>query len=165
MEAAAMDEHNEKIDADILKGREDILRARRAAANGRQSNNEAPDAPPEKSSADRDSKKKPPPNVPRELSPMMKAVVDASRRRRTEHEVSDVPVFDVAKKVLARQRQQTAAKRTAPPKILTAKPAEQTQIQTRIDQLEYNRPSYNSLVAEIVTRDIDRLCRGQSLKD
>ncbi len=160
-----MNEPNEKIDADILKGREDILRARRTAANSRQSSNEASDAPPEKSSADRDSKKKPPPNVPRELSPMMKAVVDANRQRRTERGASDVPVFDVAKKVLARQRQETAAKRTAPPKIPTAKPAEQTQIQTRIDQIEYNKPSYNSLVAEIVARDVDRLCRGQSLTD
>jgi hypothetical protein len=158
-----MDERNENIDPDILKGREDILRARRAAANSEQPNNETPDGPREKSPADRDSKKKPPPNVPREPSPMMKAVVDASRQKRTERGASDVPVFDVTKKVLARQRRETAAKRTAPLKIPAAKPAGKTQIQTRTDQLEYSKPSYNSLVAEIVAGDIDRLCRGQSL--
>ncbi len=159
MEAAATNEHNEKIDPDVLKGREDILRARKAADN-RQPSAQDPVQSPGKSHTDPDLKKTPPQNVPREPSPMMKAVVDANRRKRSESGTPDVPAFDVAQKILVRQRQAAAAKRTAPLKTRTTEPAKLEYIQTRIDQIEYNRPSYNKLVSEIVARDIDRLCRG-----
>jgi hypothetical protein len=161
-----MGEHNEKIDPDILRGREDILRARRAAA-GRQSGDENPAQSSGKSHAASDSDKAPLRNTPQstehimaEPSPMMKAVVDANKQKRTEQKASDVPVFDVAQKILVRQRQAAAAKRTAPTKARTAEPAEPVHFQTRIDRIEHNRPGYNRIVAEIVARDIDGLCRG-----
>jgi hypothetical protein len=139
-----MNEHNEKIDPDILKGREDILRARRKETQSRDSNNT-------------DTEKQPPSKIPQEPSPMMKAVVDANRQKRPEQGRSDIPVFDVSQKILAQQRQSTAAKRTAPLKRRHAEISRPTHIHTR---LEYNRPPHNSLIADIVARDIDRHCRG-----
>jgi hypothetical protein len=157
-----MDQQDDKIDADILKGREDILRARKAAATNK-STDEVRNKPSVSSHAAGGLEENRPGSTPREPSSMMKAVFDANKQIRAERQGSDVPVFDVAHKILATQRQAASAKRTAPPKMPAVKPAVQARIQTRTDQIEYNRPSYNSLIAEIVTRDIDGLCRGQAV--
>jgi hypothetical protein len=142
-----MNEHDEKIDPDILKGREDILRARGKEAAGRGSNSAGPE-------------KQQPRKIPQEPSPIMKAVVDANRQKRPERGQSDIPVFDVSQKILVRQRQSATAKRTAPLKKHPAEHNEPFHTQARRNRIEYNRPEHNSLVAEIVARDIDRYCRG-----
>jgi hypothetical protein len=141
-----MNEHNEKIDPDILKGREDILRARRKETAGRGSNNADPE-------------KRQPQNIPQEPSPIMKAVVDANRQKNPVRSSSDIPKFDVSQKILARQRQSATAKRTAPQKSHRPESSGQVHNQVRTGRIEYNRPAHNSLVAEIVARDIDRFCR------
>jgi hypothetical protein len=136
--AVVMNEHDEKIDSDILKGREDIQRALRTEEPG-------------------DPEKSPPRRILREPSPIMKAVVDANRQKNLQRGTSDIPAFDVSQKILARQRQSTTAKRTAPLKRSQPETSGPAHIQTRV---EYSRPLHNSLVADIVARDIDRYCRG-----
>jgi len=152
-----MNEHNENVDPDILKGREDILRARRAKAAGHSSSNAESDKPAAQSQTADDPEKQQPRKIPQEPSPIMKAVVDANRQKNPQRSQSDIPVFDVSQKILARQRQSAARKRTAPLKSRQAEVSGPIHIQTRI---EYNRPIHNSLVADIVARDIDRFCQG-----
>jgi hypothetical protein len=145
LKVAVMNERKENIDPDILKGREDILRAHRKEMAGLASNNADPE-------------KQPPRNMPQEPSPIMKAVVDANRQKNPQRGKSDIPAFDVSRKILARQRQSAAAKRTAPLKRRQTEISTPVRIQTRI---EYYRPPHNSLVADIVARDIDRFCQGK----
>jgi len=151
-----MNEHNKNIDPDILKGREDILRARRAKAAGQNSSNDESDKPAVQSQTAGDPEKQQPRKIPQEPSPIMKAVVDANRQKNPKRGQLDIPVFDVSQKILARQRQSAAEKRTAPLKRRQTEISGPVHIQTRI---EYNRPIHNSLVADIVARDIDRFCR------
>ncbi len=155
-----MNEHSENIDPDILKGREDILRARRAETAGRHSSTAEPDKLPAQPDITGDTEKHPPRKIPQEPSPIMKAVVDANRQKLPKRRESDIPVFDVSQKILVRQRQSASTKRTAPLKRHPAETSETVHIQARPNRIEYNRPDHNCLVAEIVTRDIDRLCHG-----
>ena len=133
-----MNEHEDTIDPDILKGREDIQRARKAERPGK-------------------LEKSPSRKIPQAPSPIMKAVVDANRQKHPQRGQSDIPVFDVSQKILARQRQSAASRRTAPRKMRQANIAGPVHIQTRI---EYNEPIHNNLIADIVARDINRFFRG-----
>ena len=158
-----MGHNDEKIDDDILKAKENILRARKAASRNRQPSNKDSDKSVSSSDSVKGSEKKPAQNIPLEPSPMMKAVVDANKQKSTDREAPDVPKFDVARKILAQQRKVAAAKRTAPVKAQPDKPSAAQRVHARKDQIDYTRPGYNNLVAEIVARDIDRLSRGQPL--
>jgi len=148
-----MGQSDEKLDADILKGREDILRARKAADNHIPTGKN----PPLPSGKSQDRQRA----APAEPSPLMKAVVDANKPGRADREASDVPSFDVAQKILARERQAAAAKRTAPLRPQTAKVAQPAPAPAPKDQIEQHRPSYNGFIAQIVARDIHRLCHAQ----
>ena len=158
-----MGHNDEKIDDDILKAKENILRARKAVSHNRRPSNKDSDKSVSGSDSVKGSEKKPAQNIPQEPSPMMKAVVDANKQKSTDHEASSVPKFDVARKILAQQRKTTASKRKAPIKIQMDKTRQEQKILTRKDQIDYTRPGYNNLVAEIVARDINRLSRGQPL--
>ncbi|MFA5424048.1 MAG: hypothetical protein WC374_09355 [Phycisphaerae bacterium] len=98
-------------------------------------------------------------SLPLEPSELMKAVVEANRRKRNQSDNPDVPVFDVSQKILAGQRRYAAAKRTAPVKINSFVPAP-PQTDTKKEQLEFVMPVYSNIIAEIVARDIQAFCRG-----
>jgi len=75
---------------------------------------------------------------------------------------SGIPTFDLGQQILAEQRKVAAVKRrgpgmrgTAPPKIPQAQPASDADGRAGAELSERDR-----IVAEIVARDIDRLCRG-----
>lgn len=144
-----MADEEQRLDADILKGRQDILRARKAVDNRPPiSQNPLP-------SSDKSHQHH---AVPAEPSPLIKAVVDANKQDRTSRDTSGVPSFNVAQKILARQRQEAAAKRIAPLRTQTAKPAQPIPGAAPKDQIEQHTPTYNRVVAQIVARDIHRLC-------
>ena len=158
-----MGHNDEKIDDDILKAKENILRARKAASRNRQPSNKDSDKSVSSSDSVKGPERKPAQNIPQEPSPMMKAVVNANKQKSTDREASGVPKFDVARKILAQQRKTTASKRKAPVKIQMDKTRQEQKILTRKDQIDYTRPGYNNLVAEIVARDIKKLSRGKAL--
>lgn len=156
-----MNEHNEKIDPDILKGRDDISRARRAKASDPSSKKANSDEPEVQPKTENQQEKQLARKVPREPSPVMKAVVDANRQKQpARDEQSEIPAFDVSKKILARQRMAATAKRTAPMNRSQTEHFKQTRRSPLTARIEYIRPPHNSLVADIVARDIDRLCRA-----
>jgi hypothetical protein len=102
-------------------------------------------------------------NTPLEPSPMMKAVVDANKKNDANRQTSEVPRFDIARKILSQQRKTSAARRTAPVKSQVNEPPALQRIHTRKERIDYTRPGYKNLIAEIVAKDIDRLSRDQSL--
>lgn len=135
-----MDPEENKIDADIAKGKEDILRARKAK---------------QQMPIDDVSKAR----SPQEPSELMRAVVDANKRKHTQRDKSNVPSFDVAEKIMAKQRRTTSARRAAPDKIPIVEippKSKSTPPMTspRVDIIPRTRPNSNSMIAEIVTRDI-----------
>jgi len=149
-----MDQSDEKIDADILKGREDILRARKAADN----RIPTPDKSGPLSSGKSQNQPRQIGAAPAEPSPLMKAVVDANKQALAARDTSAVPRFNVADRILTRQRHESAAKRTAPLRPQTAKAAQPTPAAAPKDQIEQHRPTCNTVIAQIVARDIHRLC-------
>lgn len=92
-------------------------------------------------------------SLPLEPSELMKAVIEANRRKRNQSENPEVPVFDISQKILANQRRYTAAKRTSPVKINSFVPAP-PQTDGKKEQLEFVMPAYSNIIAEIVARDI-----------
>jgi len=81
-------------------------------------------------------------------------------------EQTEIPRFDLAEEIMAEQRKITAIKRKAPDKKI------EYQIKARIQEQEVKTISYTTeqmvpslpeqekIIAEIVARDIQRLCRG-----
>ncbi len=96
-----------------------------------------------------------------------------ANRYRTEplkmpQEQSEIPRFDLAEEIMAEQRKITAIKRKAPDKKI------EYQIEARmrkqevkpnsytIEQMVPSLPEQEKIITEIVARDIERLCRGNS---
>ncbi|MBN1795142.1 MAG: hypothetical protein JW804_00555 [Sedimentisphaerales bacterium] len=149
-----MPDKNEKLDPDILKAKMDILRARKAA-----------------------SKEKPQPGNTEEkqseqMSDLISDVVRANKASHQNRKQTDVPEFDVSKKILSQQRNASATRRTAPGKT-QPQPTQSVKPAAAPDKFEaaekpqavtskLSEPSYNSLIAEIVVRDITRLCHSEA---
>jgi hypothetical protein len=77
---------------------------------------------------------------------------------------SEIPTFDLGQQILAEQRKVAAVKRkgpgmrgTAPPRTPQAQPASGTDGRPGAELSERDR-----IIAEIVARDIGRLCRGDA---
>jgi hypothetical protein len=80
-----------------------------------------------------------------------------------EQKQIEVPSFDLAEEIMASQRKISAIKRKAPGKKTTDE-----KIRSQAEPVRYTieppmpaSPEEDRIIAEIVTRDIDRLCRGQ----
>lgn len=92
-----------------------------------------------------------------------KDVIPGSPDRRAEDTDIDVPRFDLGEQAVSQHRQAAAVKRKAPgtgaePKASPrAEPQQAKQRQTALPRA----PQYDPIIAEIVARDIERLCRGQ----
>ena len=73
----------------------------------------------------------------------------------------DIPKFNLAEEILAEQRKITAIKRKAPSQKIETAP--QTHKAEQTDSIGWSMPEltqHDQVVAEIVARDIKRLCRG-----
>ena len=145
-----MPNENEKLDPDILKAKMDIHRAQKAVSkeNHRCDNTE------EKQSE--------------QMSDLISDVVRANKTVHQDRKQTQIPEFDVSKKILSGQRNASATRRTAPGKIQPQQiqPAEPVAVPANSESAEKPQaaknklpePGYNSLIAEIVDRDITRLC-------
>ena len=79
-------------------------------------------------------------------------------------ETTEIPKFDLAEQIMAEQRKVTAIRRKAPGKKTKA-PDLQPRIQSTgcaIRQQARTLPEKELIIAEIVTRDIEKLYRGDS---
>lgn len=137
----------EKLDPDILKAKMDILRNRNGGA--------------EKSSQQNNNNQQ-----PIEMSDLMSDVVKANKAGRTDAEQSGIPTFDISKRILSQHRKATASRRAAPVKTRPESPLPSEVVLPPVKKSigsAVTRPSSNWLIAEIVARDIKRLCHGQGL--
>jgi hypothetical protein len=182
-------ENNEQFDSDILQCKKDILRARdikpvspapkkkkteqeaesQENANAIQSTDAAGISIQKEKESREDKTSIPlaPPQVEaipaKETAPLPKPMVSVDKKEKAE-----IPKFDLAEEIMAEQRKITAIKRKAPGKKTEAqrsepqaKPAGYTTIEQPVPTL----PEQDQIIAEIVARDIERLCRGYDSAD
>ena len=79
----------------------------------------------------------------------------------------EIPRFDLAEEIMAEQRKITAIRRKAPGKKFEAQP-ERPQAKPIDYTIELSIPwqaEQDRIIAEIVARDIEELCRGDDLTD
>ncbi|MBA7633734.1 hypothetical protein ES703_41305 [subsurface metagenome] len=153
---------NKQIDADILQCKADILRARDImpeppppykkeethqkpkSQNGSENTTHSADAVPKSAEEEKPAK-------------------SASKQQ----EKMEIPRFDLAEEIMAEQRKITAIRRKAPGKKIEAQP-EWPQAKPVGYGIERSIPweaEQDQIIAEIVTRDIEKLCRGDYLAD
>jgi len=82
-----------------------------------------------------------------------------------EQKQTEIPSFDLAEEIMANQRKITAIKRKAP-----GKKTKVEKVRPQAERLGYTieppmpaSPQEDRIIAEIVARDIDRMCRGGTL--
>jgi len=88
----------------------------------------------------------------------------------TVQEKTKIPKFDLAEEIMAEQRKITSIKRKAPGKKIEplrtqGQGPEAESIGHTIEQPTPVSSEQNKIIAEIVARDIERLCRGDYLAD
>ncbi len=161
-----MAEDKQKIDSDILKGRQDILRAKKAA----EQKTAVPKTIEPKAAA------------PAKPTPLMAAVV--ANKVKTERKDEHIPSFNVAERILSDQRKASSEKRKSPnqkpaetppspptperlPLNIPAAPAATTVFSVKreyIDALSLSQPVnsiQSTIISEIVARDIKNFCLGK----
>ena len=183
-------ENNEQFDSDILQCKKDILRARdikpvspapkkkktdqeaesqERDANAIQSTDTA-EISIQKEKESREDATSIPVALPqaeaiprKETAPLPKPVVSVEKKEKAE-----IPKFDLAEEIMAEQRKITAVKRKAPGKKTEdqrAEPQAEPVGYTTIEQPVPTPPEQDQIIAEIVARDIERLCRGYDSAD
>jgi len=154
-------ENNEQFDADILRCKVDILRARDIMPGNAPSYKE-------------ETRQKPKPQNDSENTTRLAdaAPIPAEKEKpaesvSTQQEKTEIPRFDLAEEIMAEQRKITAIRRKAPSKKFEAQP-ERPQAKPIDYTIERSIPwqmEQDQIIAEIVTRDIEKLCRGDYLTD
>jgi hypothetical protein len=175
-------ENEEQFDSDILQCKADILRARDIKPGSPPPQKKETDKEAEPQERDENASKStdteeissqkegepredtsaiPIETMPRkEAAPLPKPVVSAEKKEKAE-----IPRFDLAEEIMAEQRKITAIKRKAPGKKTeaeTSEPEAEPADHTTIEQPALTLPEQDRIIAEIVARDIERLCRGDT---
>ncbi len=135
--------NDEQFDADSLQRKSDILRARDIIPSYKNRTGQEPDS-------QQTGKNEPsPPAVP-------KTPVE------TNQKTSEIPKFNLAEDIMAEQRRITAIRRKAPGEKDEAQRQEQEAESAghTIGQPSPALSEQEQIIAEIVRRDIERLCRG-----
>jgi len=139
-------ENNEQVDADILQCKADILRARDIIPPHKQKTPQKPQS--QKTGED--------------ATESADTAEISTRKAETLQEKPEIPRFNLAEEIMAEQRKITAIKRKAPAKKIEAERSE-SQAEAAghtIGQPAPGQPEQDRIIAEIVARDIERLCRG-----
>ena len=167
------DRNSEQIDDDILQCKADILRARDITPPYKKKSDK------ERKSQKKDENTSNPANIAetsigkektarKDIGPIP---IETTVPKKTppapaKQEEAEIPRFDLAEEIMAEQRKITAIRRKGPGKKtkaereqLQAKPVSYTIKQPGSEQTEQNR-----IIAEVVARDIERLCRGGTTK-
>ena len=165
---------DEQFDADVLQRKGDILRARdiipgtppyknitRREPDSQQTDKNEPRPPAVlKTSVEKEHGGE---NVPETRSEQVKADEDIPAvAAKTEQQKSEIPKFDLAEDIMAEQRRITAIRRKAPGKRDEAQRQEQEaeSIGYTVGQPTPALSEQEHIIAEIVARDIERLCKG-----
>ena len=168
--------NNEQFDTDILHCKVDILRARNIIPphdNTTQKNpvtqnitgETAQSSDAAEISTYKDTISIPIETIPaKETAPLPRPAVSMNKKEEVEtsEETPEIPSFDLADEIMAEQRRITAIRRKAPGQKTEAQRLKpETQIVDHI--IEQPKPllsEQEKIIAEIVARDIERLCRG-----
>jgi len=144
---ASKDKSSEQTDVDILQCRADILRARDtmppyAKTDSKLSHLEQVDK-----------------NANHSAAP---EINDIAPIPAVQHNNPEIPKFDLAEDIMAEQRRITAIKRKAPGKKIETVSKLSTNGSATLLQWPKS-PEQEQIIAEIVARDIEKLCRGNIL--
>ena len=75
----------------------------------------------------------------------------------------EIPKFDLAEQIMAEQRKLSAVRRKGPDKRAKAPGSKSTKSATRPQAPQRLPTEQEQIIAEIVTRDIDNLLKGNAL--
>ncbi|MFZ0035061.1 MAG: hypothetical protein WAK60_08765 [Sedimentisphaerales bacterium] len=180
--------NNEQFDADILQCKVDILRARDitplhnnttpknpATQDRTRETTPSSDAAELSTHKDTNSTAIPIETIPagsaagKGTAPLLRPAVSMNKKEEVEtlqapkgQEKGEIPSFDLAEEIMAEQRKITAIRRKAPGQKTEAQRLKpEAQIDDHI--IEQPKPLLSEqerIIAEIVARDIKRLCRG-----
>ncbi|MHC4658620.1 MAG: hypothetical protein ACYS83_05500 [Planctomycetota bacterium] len=148
-------ERDEQIDADILQCKADVVRARDIMPPYKKKTSQEPKSQETSESAtaaaDKPSEKE---ETAHKDTPATQLAAVAAQQTKSE-----IPRFDLAEEIMAEQRKISAVRRKAPGEReeLKAEPADSTVVKPA-PRLSYE----DKIIAEIVARDIGRLCRGNN---
>lgn len=182
------DKSSEQVDADILRCRADILRAHDIMPPYDKKDRESPrsqhtDKDTNHSAAIAETLTANPPKVREDTTPIL---IEAAEHKAAEpptvtmvnhkpavtrgelveptnqHTKHEIPKFDLAEEIMAEQRRITAVKRKAPAKKIEAVSPPSTIGSAGSTGLsQWPKPlAQEQIIAEIVARDIEKLCRG-----
>lgn len=167
--------NSEKFDADMLRCKVDVLRARNVISlqdNNARKNPETQDSIIETNAAEmlthKDTSPMPQPQVEtqslKEPAPPPKPAESVNQNEETETsgQTPEVPSFDLAEEIMAEHRRITAIKRKAPSQKAEAqrlKPEVQP-VDHIIEEPKQALSEQEKIIAEIVAKDIERLCKG-----
>lgn len=169
------DRSSEQTDADILRCRADILRARDVMPpydeKAREStDSQHTDKDTNRSAAIVETPTANPPKVCEDAAPIpietvehktaespMVTTVNHKPAVTNQHEKHEIPKFDLAEEIMAEQRKITAIRRKAPGKKTEAQGSE-PQAQSVGYTTEQPLSEQEKIIAEIVARDIGKLC-------
>ena len=143
--------NNQQLDSDILQCRADILRARNTLPLR---NN----AEPQNNTAAKIKKEIP----VKEIPPLPKSEMSRKKETATPKESPEIPSFDLAEEIMAEQRKITSIRRKAPGQkdnIQRLKPKPQP-VNHITKQPIPLLSEQDKVIADIVARDIEKLCKG-----
>lgn len=143
------DKSSERTDVDILQCKADILRSRDTTPPYDKKGCQ----PPRSQHTDK--------NANRVDSPVV-ATVNHKPAVASQHSDSGIPKFDLAEDIMAEHRRITAIKRKAPGKRIEAvsKPLAAGPVGSAGLSQWPRPPAQEQIIAEIVARDIEKLCGG-----
>lgn len=170
----SMDNSNEQFDTNSEPRKADIIRARDVIPPDKNITRQEPDSqqtgedkphPPAvpKTSVEQEHGRE---NIPEARSEQIKPVEDVpAASTKTEQQKSEIPKFNLAEKIMAKQRRITAISRKAPGQRDEA----QSQ-QPKVESIGYRigpslaLPEQEHIIAEIVARDIEKFVQGRHFK-
>lgn len=178
----SMADSNEQTDADILQCKADILRARDIIPPDEKQTHQEPNPQSDEKATlpsaaagetSIEERKKPVPgiipeaqaeqikpvkDIPAEPAPLLGGAgpADAGQKK------MQIPKFDLAEEIMAEQRKITSIKRLGPAKKVEAQ-SQEPEVELIDSTIKQPTPPFTGqeqIVAEIVARDIEKLCRG-----
>jgi hypothetical protein len=163
--AVNKDENNEQFDTDILQCKADILRARNIMPPDDNSSSKKSEMQNHSDTAEISTHQNtgsiPIETIPtKETAPLPRPAEDVSKKE--DAETPEIPSFDLAEEIMAEQRRITAIRRKAPggkPEVQRLKPEVQPADHI-IEEPKSALSEQEKIIAEIVAKDIERLCRG-----
>lgn len=155
---------NEQSNADVLRAADILSPYNRET--GREQDSQKPKANREETSPSQEERKHPLKDISRRFAKekLMPVEYTSAEGAGAGPQRSEIPKFDLAKEIMAEQRKITAIKRKAPGKETEASSEEKEakSIGYAIEQLMQPLPE-QQIIAEIVARDIEKLCKGGTL--